>query len=38
MKTFGKINLKTSNCPFDSVEYIDMSLISINKKYNYCCS
>ena len=32
MTTFGKTNLKPSYCVFDSIEYIDKGLISINKK------
>ena len=32
MVTFEKINLKPSYCPFNSIEYIDLNLSSINKK------
>ena len=32
MTIFEKINLKPSDCPFNSIEYIDTSLLSINKK------
>ena len=33
MTTFEKINLKPSYCSLNSIECVDISLISINKKF-----
>ena len=33
MTTFGKISLKASHCPFNTIEYINLNLLRINKKH-----